>query len=143
MKPNSNVNPHKVRTASLTKAEITTMRLVEIRSYKLKAKTSEAFHRLVCEESAPMLRKWGTDVVAFGISQQEEDEYFLIRSYKDLTDLKSQQDEFYGSREWRSGPREAIVEKIESSLNTTVWLSAAGVEDLRTSNMASRGSSSA
>ncbi len=119
------------------------MRLVEIRSYKLKAKTSEAFHRLVCEESAPMLRKWGTDVVAFGISQQEEDEYFLIRSYEDLPDLKSRQDEFYGSEEWRSGPREAVVEKIESSLNTTVWLSAAGVEDLRTSNMASRDSNAA
>ena len=90
-----------------------------------------------------MLRKWGTDVVAFGVSPQEEDEYFLIRSYKDLPDLKARQDEFYGSGEWRSGPREAIVEKIESSLNTTVWLSAAGVEDLRMSNMASQGSSAA
>ena len=119
------------------------MRLVEIRSYKLKAQTSEAFHKLVSEQSAPMLRQWGTDVVAFGISQQEEDAYFLIRSYKDLTDLKLRQDEFYGSQEWRSGPREEIVEKIESSLNTVVWLSIAGVEDLRVSNMASQGSHAA
>lgn len=115
------------------------MRLVEIRSYKLKPKTSEAFHKLVSEKSVPMLRQWGTDVVAFGVSPQEEDEYFLIRSYKDMLDLKSRQDEFYGSQDWRGGLREAIVEKIESSLNTLVWLSVAGVEDLRVSNMVIQG----
>lgn len=110
------------------------MRLVEIRSYKLKPNTIEAFHKLVSEQSVPMLIEWGTDVVAFGSSLQEEDAYFLIRSYDNLTDLKQRQDGFYGSQEWRSGPREEIVNKIENSLNTLVWLSMAGVEDLRTSN---------
>ena len=119
------------------------MRLVEIRSYKLKAQTSEAFHKLVSEQSAPMLMRWGTDVVAFGVSPQEEDAYFLIRSYKDLPDLRQRQDDFYASQEWRSGPREEIIEKIESSLNTIVWLSATGVDDLRVSNMASQGSRAA
>lgn len=110
------------------------MRLVEIRSYKLKQNSIEAFHKLVSEQSVPMLIEWGTDVVAFGPSLQEEDAYYLIRSYDDLTDLQQRQDDFYGSEEWRTGPREEIVEKIEISLNTVVWLSRAGVEDLRTAN---------
>ena len=111
------------------------MKLVEIRSYKVKAQTSEDFHALVAERSVPMLKRWGTNVVAYGISSIEEDAYFLIRSYKDVADMKQRQDEFYGSLEWRSGPREQIIEKIETSLNTVLWLSEAGVEDIRMSNM--------
>lgn len=80
------------------------------------------------------LRQWETVVVAYGISAQEENDYFLICAYKDQADLQSSQDQFYASEAWRSGPREGIVAKIETSLSTLVWLSAAGVEDLRTSN---------
>lgn len=116
------------------------MRLVEIRSYQLKAHTAESFHQLVSERSAPLLRQWGTDVVAYGISAHEEDGYFLIRAYQDRADLQQSQDQFYASEAWRSGPREEIVAKIESSLSTQVWLSAAGVEDLRTSNTGTQGS---
>lgn len=115
------------------------MRLIEIRSYKLRAGTAKAFHALVSEQSVPMLERWGTDVVAFGVSPHDDDAYFLIRAYDDLADLQQRQAAFYGSPEWRSGPREEIVEKIESSLDTLVWLSATGVEDLRVSNMAARG----
>lgn len=110
------------------------MRLVEIRSYQLKTHTAEAFHKLVSEQSVPLLRQWGTDVVAYGISAHEENAYFLIRAYQDRADLQRSQDHFYASEAWRSGPREEIVAKIETSLSTQVWLSAAGVEDLRASN---------
>lgn len=111
------------------------MRLVEILSYRLKANTAPAFHQLVNEQSAPLLRAWGTDVVAFGISTHEADAYFLIRAYKDRADLQQSQDRFYASAAWRSGPREEIVAKIESALSTQLWLSDAGVEDLRANNM--------
>jgi quinol monooxygenase YgiN len=110
------------------------MQLIEIRSYKLKPSTSEAFHQLFTEKVVPMLAEWGTDVVAFGPSPGEEDGYFLIRSYRDHAELTSRQDHFYASQEWRKGPREAVVAKIDVSLNTLVWLSQAGVEDLRISN---------
>lgn len=110
------------------------MRLVEVRSYKLKDNTFNLFHQLFVEQSVPMLIKWGTDVVAFGPSPQQDDEYFLIRSYDNLHDLNQRQNDFYSSEEWRNGPREAIVEKIETSLNTLFWLSQAGIEDLRASN---------
>ena len=69
------------------------MRLVEIRSYQLKAHTAESFHQLVSEQSVPLLRQWGTDVVAYGISAHEENGYFLIRAYQDRADLQQSQDQ--------------------------------------------------
>ena len=110
------------------------MRLIEIRSYKLKLGQSEEFDKIFSNRVVPMLTESGMDVVAFGPSPQEEDGYFLIRSYEDLADRKHRQDHFYGSQEWRSGPREEIVNKIHTFLDTVVWLSVAGVEELRTAN---------
>jgi NIPSNAP len=109
-------------------------RLVEIRSYKLKPGTMEAFHAAVVASAVPMLRRWGTDVVAFGPSVHEADCYFLVRAYADLADLSSRQDAFYGSSEWRDGPRHSIVSRIESYLSTVLRLSPESIEDLRRSN---------
>jgi hypothetical protein len=109
-------------------------RLVEIRSYKLKPGTAAQFHDAAAVTVVPMLREWGMDVVAFGPSAHEADAYFLIRSYADLADLDAQQDAFYGSAQWRDGPRESIVSRIESYLRTVLWLSPDSVEDLRRSN---------
>ena len=106
-------------------------RLVEIRSYKLKPGSIDAFDAAVRDTSVPMLRRWGTDVVAFGASPHEPDCYFLVRSYADLADLNARQDAFYGSDEWRSGPREAIVSLIETHLSTVLWLSPAAIDELR------------
>ena len=37
-----------------------------------------------------------------------------LRAYPSLEALQRSQDAFYGSDEWREGPREAIVSRIES-----------------------------
>ena len=66
------------------------MRLVEILSYRLKANTAPAFHKLVREQSVPLLTAWGTDVVAYGISAHEADAYDLIRAYKDARPTKAE-----------------------------------------------------
>lgn len=109
-------------------------RLIEIRSYKLKPGTMEEFHAAVVASAVPMLRRWGTDVVAFGPSVHEADCYFLVRAYADLADLSSRQDAFYGSSEWCDGPRHSIVSRIESYLSTVLRLSPESIEDLRRSN---------
>lgn len=111
-------------------------RLVDVRSYKLKPGSAAAFHHAVSTLSVPMLRAWGTDVVAFGPSPHEADTYFLLRAYADLDDLNRRQQAFYGSDAWRQGPREAIVAHIESSLNTVLWLSEPGLSALRALNAA-------
>jgi hypothetical protein len=89
--------------------------VIEIRTYKLQAGAGAEFHRLVIEESLPMLERWGVDVVASGASLDDEDSYVLIRAYPSLEELQRSQDAFYGSDEWRDGPREAIVSRIEGS----------------------------
>ena len=109
-------------------------RLVEFRSYKLKPGSTAAFHDAALSQALPLLRKWKMDVVAHGPSPHEPDTYFLIRAYADLADLEAQQAAFYGSDAWRNGPRNAIVPRIESYLNTVVWMSQASVDDLRRSN---------
>jgi hypothetical protein len=94
--------------------------IVEVRTYKLLPGSGAEFHRLVVEDSLPMLERWGVDVVASGPSLDDPDLYYLIRAYPSVEELQRSQDAFYGSDEWREGPREAIVSLIESSISVVL-----------------------
>ena len=107
-------------------------KLVEIRSYNLRPGTRDQFHRLVLERSYPMLQRWGVDVVAFGPSLHDTDSYYLMRAYADLADRQASQDAFYGSSEWREGPREAIVSLIDSYTSVVVEMDEETINRLRT-----------
>ena len=106
-------------------------RLVEIRSYNLKPGSRAEFHRLVWEQSLPLLKRWSVDVVAFGPSPHDDNSYYLIRAYKDLEDRKSSQDAFYGSPDWRQGPREAIVSLIDGHTSIVIEMESSAVDSLR------------
>jgi len=106
-------------------------KLVEIRSYNLKPGRREEFHRLVLEKSLPLLKRWKVDVVAFGPSPHDENSYYLIRAYKSLEDRQTSQDAFYGSPDWRQGPREAIIALIESDTSIVIEMEEATVNALR------------
>jgi hypothetical protein len=105
--------------------------IIEFRSYNLKAGTRAEFHALVSEQVMPMLKRWKTDVVAYGPSLQEGDSYYLIRCYKDLNDLQQQQDAFYGSDEWKQGPREAVLSFIVSMASVELEVDDATLAGLR------------
>jgi hypothetical protein len=94
--------------------------VVEIRSYRLKPGSGPEFHRLVVEQSLPMLERWGVDVIAYGPSLDDDDLYVLIRGYTSVDDLQRSQGAFYGSDEWRDGPREAILSLIESDISVVL-----------------------
>jgi len=104
---------------------------VEIRSYNLKPATRAEFHRLVVEQSLPMLHRWHVDVVAFGPSPHDDDSYFLIRAYQSMEDRKRSQDAFYSSDEWRCGPRQAIVDCIESDTSVVIEMDTDTIDGLR------------
>ena len=87
--------------------------LIEIRSYSLKAGTRDEFHRLFLEEAFPLLKRWNVDVVSYGPSLHDENSYYLMRRFDSLAHREDSEDSFYGSDEWRQGPREAIVACIE------------------------------
>jgi len=106
-------------------------RVVEIRSYNLKPGTREHFHRLFEREALPMLERWKVDVVAYGPSLHDRDSYYLMRSFPSVEDRQRTEDAFYGSDEWRQGPREAVLAAIESYTTVVVRLDEATLRGLR------------
>jgi len=108
-----------------------TRRTVEIRSYNLKPGARPAFHRLAAEVAVPMLRRWKIDVVAYGPSPQDETSYYLIRAYASPVDRERSEEVFYGSDEWRNGPRERVLALIETYTTIILDLAATTVEGLR------------
>ena len=109
-------------------------RLLEIRTYRLKPGTLEAFHEAMHERAVPMLRSKGMDVVTYGKSDHEEETYHLVRAYANRQALEAEQAAFYGSAEWREGPRSALVDRIETYLNTLLWASDETVDSMRSLN---------
>jgi hypothetical protein len=91
----------------------------------------DGFHRLVHETAVPMVRGYGMDVVGYGPSLGEPDRYVLIRSFTNVAHRQQSEDEFYGSDAWRSGPRDAILEPIETYLDAIFWMDTDAVESLR------------
>jgi NIPSNAP protein len=109
-------------------------RLLEIRTYRLKPNERAAYHRVVVEQAAPLLRRFGIDVVRFGPSEQDEDgaeEYVLMRSFNSAAERDDQEERFYGSREWHDGPREGIVSRIESYHTIVLTVAAEAIDGLR------------
>jgi len=106
-------------------------RIIEIRSYSLKPGTRDAYHQIVLDEALPLLRKWKMDVVAFGASPHNADSYYLIRAFADVDDMNRQEEAFYGSDEWKQGPREAIVSKIETYTSIVIEVDEATLQGLR------------
>jgi quinol monooxygenase YgiN len=107
------------------------MKTVELLQYTLKPGTGRDFHKIMVEQSIPLHREAGMDVVSFGNSQHDEDSYYLIRAYDDLEHLKSSQEEFYSSNAWRAGPRAAIVDRIQSSVKSVLILTSTATDGLR------------
>jgi NIPSNAP len=106
-------------------------RFVEIRSYNLKPGSRDELHRLMTERAMPMLERWRVDVVDYGPSLHDGDSYFLIRAYDSLEDRQQSQDRFYGSDEWRQGPREPILALIESYTSVVLEMDDTTVRGLR------------
>ncbi|MCP2341586.1 NIPSNAP family protein [Actinomadura rupiterrae] len=108
--------------------------ILEIRTYRLKPGTTDGYVRAMREESVPLQHKFGIDVVDHGVSLVQEDgheEAYLIRAFTSLETYRAQEDEFYGSPDWREGPREAIVSRIEAIHTIVTEVTEQAVEALR------------
>ncbi len=104
---------------------------VEIRSYNLKHGVRAEFHRLFQKQALPMLKRRNIDVVTYGPSPHDQSSYYLIRRYDSLAHREKSEDSFYGSDEWRQGPREAIIALIENYTEVVLELDDATVQGLR------------
>ena len=111
-------------------------RIIEIRSYKLKPGTRDEFHRLVIQITLPMLERWKLDVVRCGPSLHDDNGYFLMRAFPDMAEREQQETAFYGSDEWRQGPRQQILSMIEDYAETVFEVDEAAIAALRVKGQA-------
>ena len=88
--------------------------IIEIRTYLIKKNKRDKFHKLVIENSVPMLKRWNVTVLSYGKSLHDENSYFLIRKYKSLNEREQSQNEFYSSEEWINKYEKSIMELIEN-----------------------------
>ena len=78
-----------------------------------------------------MLRRWNMDVVAYGPSLHDPDSYHLMRRYDSLSHREQSEEAFYGSDEWRQGPRAAILALIEKYNEIVLALDESTIQGLR------------
>jgi hypothetical protein len=105
--------------------------IVEFRTLILKPQSLKTFHELFTERSLPLLQDWNFDVVAHGPSRHDENTYCVIRRFDSLTQREQLEDAFYGSADWRQGPREPMLALIENYADVVLLLDEATVEELR------------
>ncbi|MBA2382729.1 MAG: NIPSNAP family protein [Chloroflexi bacterium] len=106
-------------------------RIIEIRTYTLHPGAAAEYERLFDVEAAPLLARHGIDVVAFGASIGDPLGYYLIRAFDDLAHRQRSEDAFYGSAEWRDGPRQAVIALIASYADLVLELDEATIDGLR------------
>jgi hypothetical protein len=105
--------------------------IVEFRTLTLKPESRKNFHQLFVERSLPLLQRWKFDVVAHGPSLHDENTYYVIRRFESLTQREHLEDAFYGSDDWRQGPREPMLSLIENYADIVLVVDQAAVEGLR------------
>jgi hypothetical protein len=85
----------------------------EILTLDIKPGRRDEFHNVYVTQSVPLLKKWNFDLVAYGPSLHDANSYYVIRRFKSLEDRKKSEDAFYSSNDWKSGPRNAIMELVD------------------------------
>jgi hypothetical protein len=116
---------------SKSERETTMKKIVEIRSLNLKAGARGEFHRRYLEKIFPLLQKWKMDVVTFGPSLHDENSYYVVRAFESLEDRQTREDAYYGSTDWREGPREEILALIENYVDVVIEMEEKTVNALR------------
>lgn len=105
--------------------------LMEIRTYRLRPGTDEEFNRLVTRRCVPLLAEFGIRVLRAGPSEATEDgarDYVLVRTFDSLGVREEQESRFYGSAQWRDGPRAEMLAMIESYHTVVLTVPAPAVE---------------
>ncbi len=104
---------------------------IEIRSLNLKPGKREEFQHLYIAEALPLLERWNFDVVAHGPSLHDENSYYVIRRFDSLAQREESEDAFYGSDDWRQGPREAILALIDNYTDIVLIVDEVTLQGLR------------
>lgn len=115
------------------------MPVLEVRTYELEPGGRVPLERLFQEEVLPLLRAWGHDVVHWGGSPHDPDAFVLLRAYPDEASRRASQDAFYGSGDWREGPRTRMLALIRTYTSGVLPIETAVLEAWRSGLAASTG----
>ncbi len=107
--------------------------ILEIRTYKVLPDRLEEFLGAMAK-ARPLLDRYGIDVVATGPSvvPDDGDHAYLMRAFASIGERDRQEEDFYGSDDWRTGPRDAVLAPIDSYHTVVLDVDAATVDALRT-----------
>jgi hypothetical protein len=100
----------KIKTVASSAAS---QEVFEILTLDIKPGRRDEFHNVYLSQSVPLLKKWNFNLVAYGPSLHDANSYYVIRRFKNLDDREKSEDLFYGSDEWKSGPRDAIMGLVD------------------------------
>ena len=105
--------------------------VLEVRVYTLKPGARDAFHARFIRDSLPLLRRARVDVVAFGPSLHDANSYYLMRAFASLEERDRAEATFYDSREWRYGPRDAVLAAIDTYTTAVITVDPSTLKGLR------------
>ena len=87
--------------------------IIEILTLDIKPGMRDEFHTRYMTKSVPLLKKWNFNLVAYGPSLHDANSYYVIRAFRSLEDRQLSEDAFYGSDDWKQGPRDTILELVD------------------------------
>jgi hypothetical protein len=117
-RPGRKIEPMKNATAA-------SENVIEILTLDIKPGRRDEFHKVYETQSLPLLKKWNFNVVAYGPSFHDANSYYVIRAFKSLEDRQKSEDSFYGSDDWKRGPRDTIMGLVDhfayAVVSTEMW----------------------
>jgi NIPSNAP len=87
--------------------------VIEILTLDIKPGRRDEFHQVYVTQALPLLKKWNFAVVAYGPSLHDANSYYVIRRFKSLEEREKSENAYYGSDDWKGGPREKIFELVD------------------------------
>jgi hypothetical protein len=97
------------------------MLTIEVLQYTLKPGTGAAFHTLMETQSIPLHQQCDVNVLKYGNSLHDTDKYYLVRSFRNISEMDKQLAHFYSNSRWKDGPRNAIVNLITDSHRVVMY----------------------
>src|SRR5207244_8394139 len=108
------VEPRKPdKNADLMNSSTASEKVIEFLILDIKPGRRDEFHTRYVTKSVPLLKTWNFNLVAYGPSLHDANSYYVIRAFKSLEDRQVSEDAFYGSDDWKQGPRDTILDLVD------------------------------
>lgn len=92
--------------------------VTEIIIYQLKVGQNQVYWNAFINQSLPLMKEWGIDVVNYGFSLENPLIFHLVRTFESLEHRNQLLDKFYASQDWQQGARSDILNSISASQTT-------------------------